>query len=195
MQVLDNLCSSNISRSFQVVADKNYDEKLANELGNLITDKGILEMETWKAYYETYKNGMELMRGACFTFFGILGVICVMNLINTMINSVHIRKKELGMMQAVGMSDRQLGRMLQLEGLFYTAGTLVLSIGAGSAAGYPVFLWAKKTGMFEMSRYHYPFTVALIIMAVLTVVQIILVLFLSRSVKKESLIERVRFSE
>lgn len=192
---VDNLCSSNISRSFQVVADKNYDEKLANELGNLITDKGILEMETWKAYYETYKNGMELMRGACFTFFGILGVICMMNLINTMINSVHIRKKELGMMQAVGMSDRQLGRMLQLEGLFYTAGTLVLSIGAGSAAGYPVFLWAKKTGMFEMSRYHYPFTVALIIMAVLTVVQIILVLFLSRSVKKESLIERVRFSE
>lgn len=194
-EAVDALSSGNNSSSFQIIADKNYDETLANELGGLIADNEILKMDTWKANYETYKNGIGLTRGACYTFLGILGAICVMNLINTMINSVHIRKKELGMMQAVGMSDRQLGKMLQFEGLFYTAGTLVMSIGAGSAAGYPVFLWAKKIGMFEISQYHYPLTAALVITAVLTVVQIVLVLFLSRSVKKESLIERIRFSE
>ena len=41
----------------------------------------------------------------------------MMNLVNTMINSVHVRRKELGMMQAIGMSDRQLVKMLQQEGL------------------------------------------------------------------------------
>ena len=47
---------------------------------------------------------MTLTRGACYVFLGILGAICIMNMINTMIHSVHIRKKEIGMLQAVGMS-------------------------------------------------------------------------------------------
>ena len=61
-----------------------------------------------------------MTRGACYAFIIILAAISIMNLINTMINSVHVRKKELGMMQAIGMSDRQLMKMLQLEGIFYT---------------------------------------------------------------------------
>ena len=82
---------------------------------------------------------MTLTRGACYAFLGILGAICIMNMINTMIHSVHVRKKEIGMMQAVGMSDLQLQIMLQLEGIFYTAGTLIVAVGGGSVAGYPVF--------------------------------------------------------
>ena len=39
-------------------------------------------------------------------------------------------------MQAVGMSDGQLQIMLQLEGLFYTIGTLLIAVGGGSIAGY-----------------------------------------------------------
>ena len=41
------------------------------------------------------------------------------------------------------MSDFQLFKMLQFEGLFYTVGTLVVAVGDGSVVGYPVFLWAK----------------------------------------------------
>ena len=37
-------------------------------------------------------------------------------------------EKELGMLQAVGMTDRQLLKMLQSEGLFYTMGTLFVAI-------------------------------------------------------------------
>lgn len=55
-----------------------------------------------------------------------------MNLINTMINSVNVRRKEYGMMQAIGMFDGQLQGMLFIEGLFYTLGTLVVSVGVGS---------------------------------------------------------------
>ena len=131
----------------------------------------------------------------CYAFHGILGVISVKNLINTMINSVHVRKKELGMMQAIGMSDSQLMKMLQLEGLFYTAGTLVISVGLGSLVGYPVFLYAKRNGMFNISNYHYPVTTAVTVAVVLLVVQIVLTAGISRSVRKNSLIERIRFSE
>ena len=191
----EKLTINNSSSYFQVIADKDYDEALEASLQAIVDGSGRLQMRTWKNEYDTWENAIQMTRGACYAFIIILAAISIMNLINTMINSVHVRKKELGMMQAIGMSDRQLMKMLQLEGIFYTVGTLIISIGVGSLAGYPLFLYAKRTGMFYISTYHYPVTAAIIIILTLFVIQMLLAIFIAKSVRKDSLIERIRFSE
>lgn len=191
----EKLTINNSSSYFQVIADKDYDEALEASLQAIVDGSGRLQMRTWKNEYDTWENAIQMTRGACYAFIIILAAISIMNLINTMINSVHVRKKELGMMQAIGMSDRQLMKMLQLEGIFYTVGTLIISIGVGSLAGYPLFLYAKRTGMFDISTYHYQVTAAIIIILTLFVIQMLLAIFIAKSVRKDSLIERIRFSE
>lgn len=191
----EKLTINNSSSYFQVIADKDYDEALEASLQAIVDGSGRLQMRTWKNEYDTWENAIQMTRGACYAFIIILAAISIMNLINTMINSVHVRKKELGMMQSIGMSDRQLMKMLQLEGIFYTVGTLIISIGVGSLAGYPLFLYAKRTGMFDISTYHYPVTAAIIIILTLFVIQMLLAIFIAKSVRKDSLIERIRFSE
>ena len=191
----EKLTINNSSSYFQVIADKDYDEALEASLQAIVDGSGRLQMRTWKNEYDTWENAIQMTRGACYAFIIILAALSIMNLINTMINSVHVRKKELGMMQAIGMSDRQLMKMLQLEGIFYTVGTLIISIGVGSLAGYPLFLYAKRTGMFDISTYHYPVTAAIIIILTLFVIQMLLAIFIAKSVRKDSLIERIRFSE
>ncbi|MEQ3102728.1 FtsX-like permease family protein [Coprococcus comes] len=191
----EKLTINNSSSYFQVIADKDYDEALEASLQAIVDGSGRLQMRTWKNEYDTWENAIQMTRGACYAFIIILAAISIMNLINTMINSVHVRKKELGMMQAIGMSDRQLMKMLQLEGIFYTVGTLIISIGVGSLAGYPLFLYAKRTGMFDISTYHYPVTAAIIIILTLFVIQMLLAIFIAKSVRKDSLIERIRFSK
>lgn len=191
----EKLTINNSSSYFQVIADKDYDEALEASLQAIVDGSGRLQMRTWKNEYDTWENAIQMTRGACYAFIIILAAISIMNLINTMINSVHVRKKELGMMQAIGMSDRQLMKMLQLVGIFYTVGTLIISIGVGSLAGYPLFLYAKRTGMFDISTYHYPVTAAIIIILTLFVIQMLLAIFIAKSVRKDSLIERIRFSE
>lgn len=191
----EKLTINNSSSYFQVIADKDYDEALEASLQAIVDGSGRLQMRTWKNEYDTWENAIQMTRGACYAFIIILAAISIMNLINTMINSVHVRKKELGMMQAIGMSDRQLMKMLQLEGIFYTVGTLIISIGVGSLAGYPLFLYAKRTGMFDISTYHYPVTAAIIMILTLFVIQMLLAIFIAKSVRKDSLIERIRFSE
>lgn len=191
----EKLTINNSSSYFQVIADKDYDEALEASLQAIVDGSGRLQMRTWKNEYDTWENAIQMTRGAGYAFIIILAAISIMNLINTMINSVHVRKKELGMMQAIGMSDRQLMKMLQLEGIFYTVGTLIISIGVGSLAGYPLFLYAKRTGMFDISTYHYPVTAAIIIILTLFVIQMLLAIFIAKSVRKDSLIERIRFSE
>ena len=178
-----------------IYAEKEYDEKLEKELQEIIGEDHRLSIETWQEEYEMWVSVMGFMRLACYGFLGILGVICIMNLINTVVNSIHLRMKEIGMMQAIGLSEKQLMTMLQLEGLFYTAGALLLSICVGSIAGYGAFLWAKADGMFNIQYYHYPTTAALLMSGLVIGVQLLLVFLIGKSLRKQSMIDRIRFSE
>lgn len=190
---LHSFSNHNLNMYYRIFADKKYDADAEAKLKALVEENGRIEMDTWKAHYDEWHSAMTLTRGACYAFLGILGAICIMNMINTMIHSVHIRKKEIGMLQAVGMSNLQLLKMLQFEGLFYTAGTLLVAVGGGSVVGYPIFLWAKNHGMFNIRNYHYPLTATVVMIAVLVFVQVILVFVIGKSVKKDSLIDRIRF--
>lgn len=197
-EAADSLVSYNVNRYAFVFADKEYDEALENALFEIVGEDEMetgLEMRAKQTDYKLNKTMFQLVNSVCYIFLGILSVICIMNLINTMINSVNVRRKEFGMMQAIGMSDGQLQKMLFAEGLFYTLGTLIVSVGAGSLLGYGAFLWAKSEGILSIRTYQYPVTIAIIVVVTLVVVQAFLVLMLGKSVKKESLIERIRFHE
>ena len=112
---------------------------------------------------------------------------------NTMIMNVITRKREFGILQAVGMSNGQLGKMLQLEGIFFTAGSILISLIIGLPAGYGAFLYSKNEGFFGISTYHFPAAEVLIMVSVLLIMQIILSFVLSKNVKKESIIDRIRY--
>lgn len=122
----------------------------------------------------------------------MIAVIGFMNLINTMITSIVTRKRELGILQAIGLSDRQLTKMLAGEGLVFTLGTLLASVSIGNLFGYMLFLWAKDRRVMSLSMYHYPFVETLALLLVLTLGQIGITCFISKRIHKESLIERIR---
>ena len=191
---INKFSNHNLNFNYHIYADEPYDAEIEAQLNAIVSESGRMELDVWKDVYEEHKSNIAMTSGICYVFLAVLGAICIMNMINTMIHSVHIRKKEFGMLQAVGMSDAQLQKMLRIEGLFYTIGTLIVAVGGGSIAGYPVFLWAKSNGILSIRDYHYPAVPALVVVVVLIVVQMILTLALSKSLKKQSLIDRIRFS-
>ncbi len=194
-EAADRLCRSLSDRYLIVNAKKDYDEELDRQIRELAHSSRLLSVTSRQENLEYNRRMFSLIAGACYVLLGVLSLICIMNLINVMLNSVYARRKELAMLQAVGMTDRQLQRMLLREGLFYTAGTLVLALGAGSLLGYGVFLVAKEEMILSIRTFSYPFPAAAVMIAVLVLVQVFLSVLLSRSVKEESLIERIRFSE
>lgn len=125
----------------------------------------------------------------------MIAVIGFINLINTMVTSIVTRKRELGILQAIGLSAPQLRRMLSGEGLVFSLGTLILSVTVGNAIGYIMFLAAKADHFMSISVYHYPVTETVILAAVLALGQLIVTLIVNRSVKRESMIDRIRNSD
>ena len=63
-----------------------------------------------------------MMKLGCYLFMAIVGLIGFMNLANTMIINITTKKQEYGVLQAVGMTNKQLNLSLQIQGLIFTVG-------------------------------------------------------------------------
>ena len=123
----------------------------------------------------------------------IVAFISFMNMANTMITSIVTRKQEFGVLQAVGMTNRQLDQSLQLEGILLSAGTAAVSLVAGIPLGYALFRYCKSNSFAGLGIYHFPVREVLFLLLFMGVLQTVLSFVLSRNVKRESLVERIRY--
>ena len=98
-------------------------------------------------------------------------------------------------MQAIGMSNRQMKRMLQTEGLVYAGGILLLGIGIGSVLGYLVYIYAESNALLQIRVYQYPLVQVLLMAVLVIAVQLILTHATTTIVNKETVIKRIQASE
>ena len=84
---------------------------------------------------------------------GILILIGVINFINVMLTGIFTRRTELAVMESVGMTQKQVRRMLMLEGIYYAGITLALILTLGSGILYLVGFMTEKTADYAVYRY------------------------------------------
>lgn len=173
------------------VEDKYYDN-IKETLADIVAENPYFTLYSLDEEMRIGRSSVSLIKYPAYLILVLIAVISFMNLINTMVTSIVTRKKELGILQAVGLSNRQLVRMLSGEGIIFTAGTLLISVTIGNLLGYWLFLYAKKTHFMSLSRYHYPLWETIGLALILLAGQTIITLFINKKVEKESLIERIR---
>ena len=86
----------------------------------LISNTSHIKMDTYHAQLQSAEYASRMMKLGCYLFMAIVGLIGFMNLANTMIINITTKKQEYGVLQAVGMTNKQLNLMLTNTGLdFY----------------------------------------------------------------------------
>ena len=175
--------------------DDTYYDSVKETLLKLVAENEHLGLYAMDVEMKIGRSGVGLTRNPLYLLLSLIGVIGFINLINTMITSIVTRKKELGILQALGLSDRQLVRMLSGEGLVFTAGTLLISLTLGNFFGWLFYRWAKQEHFMSISRYHYPLWETVGLTAVLIAGQLIITLVIRKKMMQESLIDRIRNAE
>lgn len=168
-------------------------EAVREALGNLMEGMTHIEVSGYQDELQIAKLSMRMLKLPAYLFCIIVAFISFMNMANTMITSIITRKQEFGVLQAIGMTNSQLDRSLQLEGILFSAGTVVVSLVAGIPLGYAVFRYCKSNGFVGLSIYHFPVKEVLFMFLFIGMLQVMLSFILSRNVKKESLVERIRY--
>jgi len=174
--------------SINVKDDKN--ESMETSIRKLSSKNERISFLSKKEFKEKQEKDLLGMKTVGMSLVGIIGLIGVINLFNTMITSIMSRKKELGMMQAVGLTNAQLRMMLQIEGMYYSIISLIISIAGGVSLGY-LFYLAQKDGN-EHIVYRLPIIPILAVSIGFITIQYIITYIVERKLHTETIIERVR---
>ena len=80
---------------------------------------------TYAAHFYSMRS-MFLLLGGALSF--IVGLVGVLNFFNSIVTGISSRRRELAVLQSIGMTGRQLQTMLALEGLLYALGAAALAL-------------------------------------------------------------------
>lgn len=193
VDLMNKLAGMKTVSDFEIVTDNQDQAAIASSLKSIAEKNPYLEFDSLKDRTEELQKSMQPTFNTMYILIVFLSLFGLINLINTTITNLLARRQEIGTLQAIGLTNRQLNRMLQTEGLLYTAGTAVFTLTVGTAFGYATYRILKKLGM--ALHYHYPVIPVCIFIAALLIIQIFISALTVQNLKKQSLIERIRDQE
>ncbi|MCJ0224530.1 FtsX-like permease family protein [Clostridioides difficile] len=191
---IDRTLKYDSTSSLGIYTEEGKYQEIKDSIKKIAKNNGFLETDFIDSRIESNKAAISFIKIMGYTLTGIIGVIGFMNLVNTMITSIVTRKKELGMLQAIGLTNKQLVKMLNSEAMYYTSGMMIGSILFGGILGYIAVILLKKTGL-SYATYSLPIVPILLMIVCILIAQFITTYLIGRSFNKESLIDRVRYSE
>ncbi len=163
-------------------------------LNQLIDGNSDLVMETIKESITYYSGLQQLSFGVLLIVAVIVVCFSLINLVNTTITNFLSRRQEIGMLQAIGLSKKQLIKMLCYKGWIYSAFAALVTLVLGTGLGFLSVQVVVKT-MNPYFYYSFPWLVVWMYLAILLIVQLILISYTTGNLKKQSLVEQTRAME
>ena len=122
-------------------------------------------------------------------FIFLFGLI---NLANTLMTNLIIRQQEFGILQSVGLTNRQLSKMLSIECLNYVISTMLVTLTLGTFCGFMMCTAFNQLKAFGTISFHFPYIEVLVFFVALLVVQVIYSLITIQYSGKRTLVERIK---
>lgn len=146
----------------------------------------VASRKTMAEQYERETRSSAVMGNAISIIIALVGVL---NFINSMVTAIVSRRREFAMIQSVGMTKRQLCRMLVYEGLYYAGITLAASY-LISAVTVGVGIRAMVEGGF--TTFHFTLLPLMICTPILLIFAILIPYLCFKNLEKQSIVERLR---
>lgn len=136
------------------------------------------------------RNTVILIGGALSFIIGLIGIL---NFVNAILTSILTRRKEFAMLQSIGMTQKQLRRMLIFEGLYYAGGTCIFSLVLGIV--FSLVVVRAFGNLLWFLSYHFILWPLFAVWPLLFILGIIIPLFSYAMSVKQSIVERLREAE
>ena len=130
------------------------------------------------------------MQVIMYSIVSLLLLMGIMNYFNVIATSITARQKEFAVMEAIGMTRKQLRGMLIMEGLYYAAIVSALVMGPGSVIMILIGKYLKADKAYFV--FEYPWIAAGLALGLMILFCIMLPLKTYRRVTTDSVIERLR---
>ena len=122
-------------------------------------------------------------------FIGVITLIGITNIFNTITSNMNLRKKEFAMLKSIGMTKKEFNRMIRLESIFYGLKSLIIGIPIGIILSYGMYTVFRNNMEMEYILPYKSIVISIVFVAV--IIGIIMKYSMSK-INKQNVIETIR---
>ncbi|MCM1270761.1 MAG: ABC transporter permease [Ruminococcus flavefaciens] len=189
---IDSLISyDSLNSKLLISVDSEKETEVGEQLELLTAERSKLYMETLQERKQRYNEYANQLFGAISGLAIFIMMFSILSMINMLITNIVTRKQELAMLESIGMSKRQIRKMILGESILLVGVTLALTLTVGTLFGYVLSTVLYNNGAFYMA-FKFPTLFTAAYAAVLIIVPLIISAVCMHSFSKEPLTERLR---
>ncbi|UPA31211.1 ABC transporter permease [Terrisporobacter glycolicus] len=186
---IEKLDKKAVNSMLYINVDKKYEEEIYSRLNEMI-DSEYLFVESRAQLVKEFSNNVTIMNIISTSMSAILILIGVLNFINVMVTSINTRRKELAIMESIGMTKKQIKNMLVFEGGYYAGITTFLVSTFGMAIIFEIAKSTKKIASY--AKFVFPTLPFICLLAFIFVICLITPLVVYKYSSVKSVTERLR---
>jgi putative ABC transport system permease protein len=188
-ELLSKAVSYNCSKSVEIITEKGDNDTLTKSLEQLIQNKDM-ELESFQDSLDETDSAFNSAFMLMYVLAIFLSVYAIISLLNMTITNFTIRKRELGILQAVGLTTLQLRKSLLMEELLFCITTIVIS----TVLSIPLGIIGCNALEAMNVVIHYKFPVVSFVLYSILVLAIVFIIVnvISNQMNKVSLVERMK---
>lgn len=164
-------------------------EETIKELKEQYPKAGLENIYNVKEQMQQMKNLKLIIEIFLYGFIFLISAIGVSNVFNTISTNITLRRREFANLKSIGMTNKQFKKMLNLECIFYGTKALLYGIPLGILV---CFLLNQAFGNMLAFLFEIPWNSILVSVIAIYFVVFATMLYASRKVKKENIIDVIR---
>ena len=178
-----------------IIVSKDQSEEVLHALSALIeAENNKLRMVSHFSERIRLEESRASQQAAGIIISGIFMLCGIFNFVNLMSVGVLLRRRELAMLESVGMSKKQIERTLMYEGLGYWLAATFISLIAGSLIAYHIVQMLGSVP-YSYTMFNYPFMQTFVLLFIVLVICALVPQIVYRNMTKVSLVDRLREEE
>lgn len=165
-----------------------YDKGTDLEILSIVNKNRHIDYESKIERYENMKDSENqlLIMGSVIAL--VLAFLGLLNYINVLSTSIFSRSKDLAILSSIGMTTKQIKKMILNEGMIYAGISLALSIIVGNSLSYLIF---SLTNVYEVA-YEVPLAMLLLLYGFASSICLFLPNLVYHFIHQESVIDQLR---
>ena len=185
--VLNNKYFNNIDcYSSALMIDSSNTEQLTNDILNIDGELNYYDMDE-EAKAE--RSMVIVISIFLYGFIGVITLIGVTNIFNTITSNMELRQKEFAMLKSVGMTKKEFNHMINLETLFYSSKSLIYGSILGIIGSY--FVHRAFDGKLD-TQFILPYKAIIICIVFVFIVVYMIMKYSISKINKQNTIETIR---
>ena len=188
---MQKVAHSNLTYQYVICVEDSFEQQAENEIDQIVSDNPRLSVDSLSAAVAQNENFLQGTQLALAIAIVLIGCFSVMNLLNTTLTGIIVRRREFSLMRSVGMSQKQLSVMVHKEGLIVVGMGLVLSVIIGGGIGYVLCSFLKNSLMSYLN-YQFPLGITILNCAVIILCSVLITTGALKKQSKSSVMEALR---